>query len=136
MLFLGPPSTFLPGGQQSRTHYQVLAVSRDEQDPQVIEGAALACTSHVRAYQLTREAEATLQLNEIAQALITLLDPVQRRQYDHDLDELPGREVSEFPRPQPRRAPAPEEAVPVLLTSDEGACDVKLVCRKKTTCPS
>src|SRR5580700_6971454 len=68
--------------QPSRTYYQVLDISPDEQDPQVIEEAALRCSAHVRAYQLTRESECTLRLNEIARAMITLLDPVRRREYD------------------------------------------------------
>src|SRR5271163_4580206 len=71
--------------QPTRTHYQVLDVSPDEQDPKVIEEAALRCSGHVRTYQLTRESECTPRLNEIAQALITLLDPVRRREYDQGL---------------------------------------------------
>lgn len=67
----------------------MLDISPDEQDPQVIEEAALRCSRHVRAYQLTREAESTLRLNEIARALNTLLDPVRRREYDLSLATPP-----------------------------------------------
>ena len=79
-----------PDREPSRTYYQVLDISPDEQDPKVIEEAALRCSSHVRAYQLTRESECTLRLNEIARALITLLDPVRRREYDLGLGKPLG----------------------------------------------
>ncbi len=88
--------------QPSRTYYQVLDISPHEQDPKVIEEAVSRCYRHVRAYQLTRESECTPRLNEIAQALITLRDPVRRREYDLSLakplsPELPdaGRLVNE-----------------------------------------
>jgi hypothetical protein len=67
------------------TYYQLLHISPDEHDPQVIEDAALRCSCDARAYQLTRESECTRCLNEIAQAMITLLDPVCRRDYDLSL---------------------------------------------------
>jgi hypothetical protein len=114
------------GGQPPRTYYQVLGISPDEQDPRVIEEAALCCASRVRCYQLTREWECTLQLNEIAQALSTLLDPVQRREYDRGLGKLPGQTVSERPPPRPRRA-APGEGTLGLLARWGRTCDVQLV---------
>jgi hypothetical protein len=57
----------------------VPGISPDVQDPRVIEEAALGRSGHVRAFQLTRESDCGRMLNEIAQALITLLDPAQRR---------------------------------------------------------
>jgi hypothetical protein len=114
------------GGQQPRTYYQVLGISPDEQDPRVIEEAALGCSGRVRCYQLTRELECTLQLNEIAQAMITLLDPVQRREYDLRLGKLPGQTVSQRPLPRQRTA-APGEGALGLLASWGRTCDVKLV---------
>ena len=116
------------GGQQPRTHYQVLGISPDEPDPRVIEEAALCCAGRVRCYQLTRELECTLQLNEIAQALSTLLDPVQRREYDRGLGKLPGQTVSERPLPRQRTA-APGEDTLGLVASWGRTCDVKLVYR-------
>ena len=69
--------------QLSRTYYQVLGISPEEQDPRVIEEAALRCSAHVRSHQYdAQESECTQRLNEIARALITLLDPVSRREYD------------------------------------------------------
>src|SRR5271166_4108070 len=85
MSLLVRPCASTAGRQPSRTYYQVLDVSPDEQDPKVIEEAALRCSGHVRTYQLTRESECTLRLNEIAEAMMTLLDPVHRRAYDQSL---------------------------------------------------
>jgi hypothetical protein len=128
MLFLVPLCASIPGRQQPRTYYQVLDISPDEHDPRVIEEAALGRSGQVRAYQLTRESECTLRLNEIAQALITLLDPVRRREYDRGLGKLP-RPAAPERRPPPRRTATLGEGTLVLRTGDVEACDVKLVYR-------
>jgi hypothetical protein len=122
--------------QLSRTYYQVLDISPDEQDPKVIEEAALRCSGHVRAYQLTRESECTLRMNEIARALITLLDPVRRREYDLGLGKSLSTALSERRAPARRDTPAllqGKSAPParaedtlVLLMSEGETCDVKL----------
>jgi hypothetical protein len=122
--------------QPSRTYYQVLDISSKEQDPRVIEEAALRNSAFVRAYQLTRESECTLRLNEIARALNTLLDPDRRREYDQGL----GPALSERRPPDERdtpvvrqgksAAPAPDKDARVLPIGDEGTCDVKLVYRR------
>jgi hypothetical protein len=137
MLFLVPPCASIPGGKPSRTYYQVLGISPDERDPRAIEEAALGCSGRVRAYQLTCESECALRLNEIAQALITLLDPDRRREYDRSLGKPPSPAESERRPPVRRDAPVspwdksapsnPREGALVLLLGDEGACDVKLV---------
>jgi hypothetical protein len=139
MSLLVRPCASTPGRQPSRTYYQVLDISQDEQDPKVIEEAALRCSVHVRAYQLTRESECTLLLNEIAQALITLLDPVRRREYDLGLDKPLSPAPSERRPPGRRETPvvlrgdsAPPtqgEGMLLLVSDDGGACDVKLVYR-------
>jgi hypothetical protein len=90
MSFLVEQTAAAPPELPSRTHYQVLEISPQEQDPKVIEEAALERSQYVRAYQLTREFECVLRLNEIALALVTLLDPVRRRQYDQGL----GRSIA------------------------------------------
>ena len=139
MSLLVRPCAAIPGRQPSRTYYQVLGISPDEHDPRVIEEAALTCSGHVRAYQLTCESECTLRLNEIAQALITLLDPVRRGEYDRGLDQPLSPVVSER-RPSDRRdtpvllrgtsvPPMPEEGTLLLLIGERGACDVKLMNR-------
>jgi hypothetical protein len=108
MSLLVRPFASTADGQSSRTYYKVLDISPDEQDPKVIEEAALRCHGHVRAYQLTREAECTVRLNEIAQALITLGDPVRRREYDLSLAKPCRPALSE-------RRPPGEQDTPVLL---------------------
>ena len=132
MLVRVPARPLLSSEPLSLTHYQLLGITPDERDPRVIEESALACTIHVRAYQLTCEAETALRLNEIAQALITLLDPERRRQYDHSLNEDGSGEAPESSSPRPRRVPAPPAAALPFLPNEGGACDVKLVYRTKT----
>src|SRR5262249_18373440 len=106
-----------------------------------IEEAALRCSSHVRTYQLTRESECALRLNEIAQALITLLDPVCRAEDDQGLDSPPSSTESER-RPTARQeaplsppgkdAPSTSAEGPLTLHLGDGeACDVRLVCRRR-----
>jgi hypothetical protein len=129
------------GGQPSRTYYQMLDILPDEQDPKVIEEAALRCSSHVRIYQLTREAECTLRLNEIAQALITLLDPVRRREYDRCLGTSLSPGLSDRASPgsgEPpvvlqgnSASPAADEDRPVPLVVGGGSRDVKLVYQRR-----
>ena len=141
MLFLVPPCASIPVGQPSRTYYQVLDISPDEQDPKVIQEAALGCSADVRAYQLTCESECALRLNEIARALLTLLDPVSRQEYDRGLRKPLTPSVSECQLSARRDAPVfpqgalalpnPREGALVLLPGDGGACDVKLVYRRR-----
>jgi hypothetical protein len=139
MSLLDWPCASAAGGQASRTYYQVLDISLYEQDPKVIEEAALRCSSNVRTYQLTHESECTLRLNEIAQVLITLLDPVRRRDYDLGIAKPLSPALSER-RPPGRRdtpvlpqgksaASAPGEDTLGLLI-DGRTCDVKLVYRR------
>src|ERR1700722_16291197 len=130
MSLLVPPCAFTAGRQPSRTYYQVLDVSPDEQDPKVIEEAALRCSGHVRAYQLTRESECTLRLKEIAHALITLLDPVRRREYDLSLGKPHSPALSER-RPPGRRDSSVLRQGKSALPRDGGTCDVKLVYRRR-----
>jgi hypothetical protein len=136
MLLLAQVCASVPDGQQPFTHYQILGISPDEQDPRAIEEAALGRAGQVRAYQLTSETECTRRLNEIAQALITLLDPVRRREYDRGLHELPGRTMVERQSPRQRKQAAPVGGADRLLTADRRTCDVKLVHRERIPpCP-
>src|SRR5262245_58020417 len=69
--------------QRPTTHYQLLAISPDESDPEVIEEAAVRQSAHVRTYQIGQyAAECTRLLNEIAQAKLVLLNPAKRQVYD------------------------------------------------------
>ncbi len=76
----------IPLDHKPPTHYQLLGVSPDEDDPEVIEEAAFRQTAHVRTYQNGPwAAECARLLNEIALARITLLDPARRQAYDAGL---------------------------------------------------
>jgi hypothetical protein len=120
--------TGVPGGQESWTHYLVLGIARDEQDPTVIEEAALDRAAIVRAYQLTHGIECSRLLDQIARALVTLLDPSMRREYDAGCSDV-SRDERSKPRP-PTPSPRPIRGGEV---GGEGAapapCDVMLVCR-------
>jgi hypothetical protein len=141
MLFLVRPCESTAGRQPSCTYYEVLHISPNEQDPKVIEEAALRCSGHVRTYQLTRESECTVRLNEIAHALSTLLDPVRRREYDLSLGTPLSPAVSECGPPGSRDPPASlrgKRAAPsrgadtrVLRIVDGRACDVQLLHRRR-----
>jgi hypothetical protein len=117
MSILVPLRAFTPGGQPSRTHYQVLDISSDVRDPKAIEEAALRCSSQVRAYQLICESECALRLNEIAQALIALLENLCRWKTDQVCGTVPGPGESECQR-SARQGPHAE------------SCDVRLVHRR------
>jgi hypothetical protein len=128
-------------GQTCRNYYQVLEISPDERDPQVIEEAALRCSSQVRVYQVARELECARELNEIAQALNTLLDPAQRRAYDLRLAKPAAAEEAD---PQPPPIPIltalqcetgsarPSVERPHQFRGDAAkTCDVTLVYRRR-----
>jgi hypothetical protein len=145
LLMMLPAGVGAPLGTREpcRTYYEVLEISPTEQDPRVIEEAAVRCAGHVRIYQLTRESECTLRLSEIAEAMITLLDPVRRRQYDLELGLTEAPPEHKPPRTPVRlkpvgckRLPAPGEFFVVLLISDGDSCDVKLVCQTRAPTPS
>jgi hypothetical protein len=141
MLFHNLSSGSPTNGEPCRNYYQILEISPNERDPQVIEEAALRCSSRVRVYQLARELECAKELNEIAQALNTLLDPAQRREYDLRLGKTTSPEEA---KAQPsgiinqpvllREAfPAlPPAELPHLFRNGAGqSCDVKLVYRRQ-----
>src|SRR5205809_1049403 len=76
----------IPKGQRPPTHYQLLHLAPDEQDPEVIEEAAIRQTTHVRAYQIgAHSAECTQLQKEISTARLTLTNPVKRKAYDEQL---------------------------------------------------
>src|SRR5262249_29160837 len=99
----------IPKDQRPPTHYQLLGVSPDEQDAEVIEEAAIRQTTHIRAYQIgAHAAECTRILNEIAKARLTLLNPQKRKDYDEQLAKAgkgaakppaapPSEEITEIP---------------------------------------
>lgn len=73
----------IPKEQQPPDYYQLLGVSRNEQDPEVIEEAALMRIAHLRSYQLgPHTAECTRLLRELGAASEALCDPGKRAAYD------------------------------------------------------
>ncbi len=73
----------IPSDQRPPTYYQLLGISPNETDPEVIDEAALRQASHVRTYQTGPYAQqCQALLNEIGQAKVTLLNPAKRKDYD------------------------------------------------------
>lgn len=78
----------IPEHLRPPTHYQILGISPDEKDLDVIEAAVLRQSAFVRNFQAGAHAEqATRILNEIAAARICLIDPKKRAKYDADLSK-------------------------------------------------
>src|SRR5262249_24174376 len=93
----------IPPEQRPPTHYQLLGISAQEQDREVIREAGIRQTAHLRVYQKgAHAAECSRLLNEIAQALMVLLDPVKRQAYDARLTR-----TALLPRPRESFAAAP-----------------------------
>ena len=77
------------------THYQLLSISPEETDPEVIEEAAVRQTAHVRTYQIGPHAtECNRLLNEISKAKMTLLNPAKRKAYDEQLGRAAAEQVT------------------------------------------
>ncbi len=111
---------------RARNYYELLGIGPDERDPAVIEGAALTRACLVRTYQLVHEAESTRQLNEIAVAMDTLLDPVRRHEYDRGLRN--HQQAAEGCSPA-LRSPGRRRLLFRLCANRLAACDLQLVCR-------
>jgi formylglycine-generating enzyme required for sulfatase activity len=76
----------IPPKDQPPNHYRLLGIGLFEEDPEVIQDAALRQSAHVRTYQLGRHSELSQRiLNEIAAAEACLLDPQKRLTYDQQL---------------------------------------------------
>ncbi|HWB08960.1 MAG TPA: hypothetical protein VG826_07040 [Pirellulales bacterium] len=76
----------IPEGERPPTHYQLLGVSPDEQDREVINAAVVRQSAFVRSFQTGKYSlEATRLLSEIAAAKVCLLDPAKRAAYDAGL---------------------------------------------------
>jgi hypothetical protein len=120
----------IPEGKRPPTHYQLLGISPDERDPEVINAAVVRQSAYVRNFQAGKySAEATRLLNEIAAAKVCLLDPQKRTRYDAELrpDEPSSPKASSTsanPRPvRPAPAARPVVAPPnkqPMLSADAG----------------
>lgn len=76
----------IPEDQRPPTHYQMLGISPDERDPDVIEAAVVRQSAYVRNFQAGQFGDhAAKILTEIAAARHCLLDAGRRAQYDAEL---------------------------------------------------
>ncbi len=108
----------IPADQRPPTYYQILGIDPDEQDPEIIEEAALRQTAHVRTYQVGPHAEECKKLlGEIALARVTLLKPEKRRDYDASLRK--DRKNGTTPPPAAPPKPAAAKATRPLRTADD-----------------
>ena len=93
----------IPPGQRPPAHYQLLGISPDEQDLEVIAEAAIRQTAHLRTYQSGQyAAECQQLLEEVAQARLVLSDPAKRKAYDATLSsskKMPAAAVVELEIP-------------------------------------
>lgn len=104
----------IPEDQRPPTHYQLLGITPDEQDIEVIEAAMLRQSSFVRNFQSGQYAEeAARVLNEIAAARLCLVDPRKRAKYDAELrPSAPEKPVSPSPARHPEPANPPTSTIP------------------------
>ncbi len=85
------------------TYYRLLGIDEGEDDPEVIEEAALRQQSHLRIYQMGQHsALATKLLNEVAQARSILLNPAKRKAYERSLAHKNGQPPSATPVTVPK----------------------------------
>lgn len=81
----------IPPEEQPPNLYRLLGLRLFENNPEVIEEAAIQRMAHVRTFQLGPHAQTTQKLlNEIASARICLLTPEKKAAYDSQLCRLAG----------------------------------------------
>ena len=99
----------IPEDQRPPTHYQLLGITPDEQDLDVIEAAVLRQSSFVRNFQAGQHAEeAARVLNEIAAARICLVDRQKRAKYDAELRKhAPPKPAAPKPASPKPASPSP-----------------------------
>lgn len=100
----------IPPGQRPPTHYQLLAISPEEQDRAVINAAVTRQSAYVRNFQVGKHgADASRILSEIQAAKICLLDPVKRADYVTQLaqkEPAGAQAVTQTAGSLPQAAPA------------------------------
>lgn len=121
----------IPEDQRPPTHYQMLGISPDEHDSDVIEAAVVRQSAYVRNFQAGQLGEhAARILTEIAAARHCLLDAGRRAQYDAELkakQKPPRPVIDDEPRlldvDAPTRAPstAPSTAPTTAAPRQPGA---------------
>jgi hypothetical protein len=97
----------IPEGSRPPTHYQLLGISPDERDQDVVDAACLRQSAFVRNFQTGQHAEhATRILTEIAAAKVCLSDVLRRAAYDLELK-----------RKQPSTAASPDSSASLARPS-------------------
>ena len=110
----------IPPQEQPPTHYRLLGLQAFESDAEVIHGAVMRQSAHLKTYQLGQHAALTQKLlNDVSAAKVCLMDPRRKAAYDAELREaLKSREkaspAAEIPltQSQPSAAAAPTPASP------------------------
>ncbi|HUY92090.1 MAG TPA: hypothetical protein VMV10_25335 [Pirellulales bacterium] len=102
----------IPPGVRPPTHYQLLAISPEEQDRAVINAAVTRQSVYVRNFQVGKHgSDAARILGEIQSAKLCLLDPSSRAEYD-------ARLVREAGAKSTRQAPPVAHSVGLGLDLD------------------
>src|SRR6516162_1947128 len=97
-------------GQRPPTHYQLLGISPEEEDLEVIHAAALRQSAYVRNFQSGPHADlAARVLSELAEARAALTDPARRKEYDA---RLPRQNADQARARPPASAPRPKQEPP------------------------
>jgi hypothetical protein len=101
-------------GRRPPTHYQLLGISPEEEDLEVIHAAALRQSAYVRNFQSGPHADlAARVLSELAEARAALTDPARRKEYDRrDADQARARRPAPAPRPKQEPSSASEAVEP------------------------
>ncbi len=113
----------IPPEEQPANHYRLLGLQAFESDPEVIVGAVMRQSAHLKTYQLGQHAALTQKLlNEVSAAKVCLLDPQRKAAYDARLrKELEAREkaarIHALPAAKPLPAAAASPATPTATGS-------------------
>jgi len=107
----------IPAGERPPNHYRLLGVGLFESDPEVISSAADRQMAHVRTFQGGQRSDLSQRiLNELSAAMICLIDPARRAEYDAALQaRLAATGPPPGPPPGPPTPPPGITAPPVEL---------------------
>ncbi|MDB5308246.1 MAG: hypothetical protein JWO38_2448 [Gemmataceae bacterium] len=103
----------LPPGLWPPDHYAVLGFAPGGCDPAAVEPRVMECMDVLRRHQLVHPDLVTEGMNQLAQALITLTDPIGKAAYDAELGVPAATPIAVSRRPAPPR-PAQSEQPPVV----------------------
>ena len=128
----------IPPGPRPPTHYQLLGLSPDERDREVIDGAATRQAAYVRNFQVgPHAADCARILGEIAQARRTLLEAPRRSLYDEGLRLEEANRVKARRKPRRKSAGAFRRVLThlVIIALGMGAIVAILKARRDGTWP-